>query len=100
MLLARRLVQPRGGAPALTLGVAARRGASQRVASRSPLVTRALSTTTDNATPEAEPEPAAPPPPSEAATGSADRMEFQAETKKLLDIVAKSLYTDKEVFVR
>jgi len=27
-------------------------------------------------------------------------MEFQAETKKLLDIVAKSLYTDKEVFVR
>ena len=27
-------------------------------------------------------------------------MEFQAETKKLLDIVANSLYTDKEVFVR
>jgi len=27
-------------------------------------------------------------------------MEFQAETKKLLDIVAKSLYTDKEVFLR
>lgn len=27
-------------------------------------------------------------------------MEFKAETKKLLDIVAKSLYTDSEVFVR
>jgi HSP90 family molecular chaperone len=27
-------------------------------------------------------------------------MEFKAETKKLLDIVAKSIYTDKEVFVR
>lgn len=28
------------------------------------------------------------------------KMEFKAETKKLLDIVAKSIYTDKEVFVR
>jgi len=27
-------------------------------------------------------------------------MQFQAETKKLFDIVAKSIYTDKEVFVR
>lgn len=27
-------------------------------------------------------------------------LEFKAETKKLLDIVAKSLYTDSEVFVR
>ena len=35
-----------------------------------------------------------------AAVGDATRMEFQAETKKLLDIVARSLYTDKEVFVR
>ena len=26
--------------------------------------------------------------------------EFQAETRKLLDIVAKSLYSEKEVFVR
>ena len=26
--------------------------------------------------------------------------EFQAETRKLLDIVAKSLYSDKEVFIR
>ena len=29
-----------------------------------------------------------------------ERREFKAETKKLLDIVAKSIYTDKEVFVR
>ena len=28
------------------------------------------------------------------------KMEFKAETKKLLDIVAKSLYTDSEVFIR
>lgn len=28
------------------------------------------------------------------------KMEFKAETKKLLDIVAKSLYTDSEVFLR
>jgi TNF receptor-associated protein 1 len=27
-------------------------------------------------------------------------MEFKAETKKLLNIVAKSIYTDKEVFLR
>lgn len=27
-------------------------------------------------------------------------MEFKAETKRLLDIVAKSLYTDSEVFIR
>ena len=38
--------------------------------------------------------------PTEAVTGASSKMEFQAETKKLLDIVAKSLYTDKEVFVR
>lgn len=29
-----------------------------------------------------------------------ERREFKAETKKLLDIVAKSIYTDKEVFIR
>jgi len=29
-----------------------------------------------------------------------ESFEFKAETKKLLDIVAKSLYTDKEVFIR
>ena len=27
-------------------------------------------------------------------------MQFKAETRKLLDIVAKSIYTDKEVFIR
>ena len=32
--------------------------------------------------------------------GNANTMEFQAETRKLLDIVANSLYTDKEVFIR
>ena len=32
--------------------------------------------------------------------GDGVRKEFQAETKKLLDIVAKSIYTDKEVFLR
>lgn len=36
-----------------------------------------------------------------AAAGThVERHEFKAETKKLLDIVAKSLYTDKEVFIR
>ena len=28
------------------------------------------------------------------------KQEFKAETRKLLDIVAKSIYTDKEVFIR
>ncbi|KAK7794536.1 hypothetical protein R5R35_009660 [Gryllus longicercus] len=36
----------------------------------------------------------------EKATGAGDKHEFQAETRMLLDIVAKSLYSDKEVFVR
>lgn len=36
----------------------------------------------------------------EKGKGSADRHEFHAETRMLLDIVAKSLYSDKEVFVR
>ena len=40
------------------------------------------------------------PAPTEASSGASDTMEFQAETKKLLNIVANSLYTDKEVFVR
>ena len=30
----------------------------------------------------------------------AQKMKFKAETKKLLDIVAKSLYTDSEVFLK
>jgi len=32
--------------------------------------------------------------------GNTEKFEFKAETKKLLDIVARSLYTDKEVFIR
>uniref|UniRef100_F1KX14 Heat shock protein 75 kDa n=1 Tax=Ascaris suum TaxID=6253 RepID=F1KX14_ASCSU len=35
-----------------------------------------------------------------AASKPAERFEFQAETKNLLDIVAKSLYSDQEVFIR
>ena len=31
---------------------------------------------------------------------SSEEHEFQAETKKLLDIVTHSIYTDKEVFLR
>lgn len=37
---------------------------------------------------------------SEKVSGPSSSMEFQAETRKLLDIVARSLYSDKEVFVR
>jgi len=36
----------------------------------------------------------------ETVVGESKTLEFQAETRKLLDIVAKSLYTDKEIFVR
>ena len=32
--------------------------------------------------------------------GTQENHEFKAETRKLLDIVARSLYTDKEVFIR
>ncbi|XP_072337497.1 heat shock protein 75 kDa, mitochondrial [Scyliorhinus torazame] len=37
---------------------------------------------------------------SENVEGSFSKYEFQAETKKLLDIVARSLYSEKEVFIR
>merc|ERR1712038_2139987 len=37
---------------------------------------------------------------SERAKGSSEELEFQAETRKLLDIVAQSLYSEKEVFIR
>ena len=60
---------------------------------------RLLSTSAETATKAAAAEPP-PPPPAAETVGAASKMEFQAETKKLLDIVAKSLYTDKEVFVR
>ncbi|XP_051692241.1 heat shock protein 75 kDa, mitochondrial [Oryctolagus cuniculus] len=36
----------------------------------------------------------------ESVHGSVSKHEFQAETKKLLDIVARSLYSEKEVFIR
>lgn len=36
----------------------------------------------------------------EKAKGDADKHEFQAETRMLLDIVARSLYSEKEVFLR
>jgi TNF receptor-associated protein 1 len=36
----------------------------------------------------------------ETVKGSEESHTFQAETKKILDIVANSLYTDKEVFLR
>lgn len=61
---------------------------------------RLLSTEGAAATTAQPEEETPPPPPSEATVGASTTMEFQAETKKLLDIVAKSLYTDKEVFVR
>jgi len=47
----------------------------------------------EKSTPEEPP----PPPPS---LKNQKTMEFQAETKQLLDIVTHSLYTDKEVFLR
>lgn len=59
------------------------------------LARRCLSTETSPA--EAKEVPKATP--SATSTGS-QSMEFQAETKRLLSIVANSLYTDKEVFVR
>jgi len=37
---------------------------------------------------------------SSGSAPAAENFEFKAETKKLLDIVARSLYTDKEVFIR
>ncbi|CAB3224999.1 unnamed protein product [Arctia plantaginis] len=36
----------------------------------------------------------------ETVKGPTERREFQAETRMLLDIVARSLYSDKEVFIR
>ncbi|XP_029015870.1 heat shock protein 75 kDa, mitochondrial [Betta splendens] len=36
----------------------------------------------------------------ESVQGSASKHEFQADTRKLLDIVAKSLYSEREVFIR
>lgn len=44
--------------------------------------------------------PSPPPPPPPPSLKNQKTMEFQAETKQLLDIVTHSLYTDKEVFLR
>ncbi|CAB3359431.1 Hypothetical predicted protein [Cloeon dipterum] len=38
--------------------------------------------------------------PVQSTSPGIDKLEFQAETRMLLDIVAKSLYSDKEVFIR
>jgi TNF receptor-associated protein 1 len=53
-----------------------------------PAAVRLLSSTTEDAAPDATPEP------------PKETLEFQAETRQLLDIVTHSLYTDKEVFLR
>lgn len=37
---------------------------------------------------------------SRSLSSKAETLEFQAETRKLLDIVTNSIYTDKEVFIR
>ena len=37
---------------------------------------------------------------SEKAVGEVEKREFQAETRMLLDIVAKSLYSESEIFIR
>ena len=34
------------------------------------------------------------------STGSAERHEFQAEVKQLLDLMVHSLYSDKDIFLR
>lgn len=59
--------------------------------------TKAASTTKEETESSPTPPPPPPPPPS---LKNKKTMEFQAETKQLLDIVTHSLYTDKEVFLR
>ena len=88
---------PRG----LLAGAAALPRAAGRVLAsraRAPLAgwVRPLCAAPPNEAPTSE----APAQPSPASRGNVQSLEFQAETKKLLDIVANSLYTDKEVFVR
>ena len=64
-----------------------------RLASASPFA-RFFSETQTNK-PQAPPEP-----PKVSVKTNIERQEFKTETQKLLEIVAKSLYMDKEVFVR
>jgi len=49
---------------------------------------------------DAKGETKAPAPATEKTTGDSTSFEFQAETRRILNIVANSLYTDKEVFLR
>ncbi|CAB9498050.1 protein HtpG [Seminavis robusta] len=51
----------------------------------------------DSSDSDSDNDTAAAPPPKKV---NAESMEFQAETKQLLDIVTNSLYTDKDVFLR
>lgn len=51
-------------------------------------------------TPAQEPAKTIIPPSNEHVTGSSVKHDFQTETQKILSIVAQSLYTDREVFVR
>ncbi|KXS20478.1 heat shock protein Hsp90 [Gonapodya prolifera JEL478] len=77
---------------------------SEHLQAFAPSVTRRHYTTTI----DAEEDAAAPPKEpeeklileTEKVTGPSSQHSFKAETKRLLDIVAKSLYTDREVFVR
>jgi hypothetical protein len=98
--LARRaapLLRPRAALPRHTLAPPPqlpRAGLRQR-----PLWPAARGFATEEEKP-ADAEPAEPAKPAETVSGDSASFEFQAETKQLLDIVANSLYTDKEVFVR
>eukprot|EP00051_Salpingoeca_urceolata_P005461 m.73400 g.73400 ORF g.73400 m.73400 type:complete len:782 (-) comp14346_c0_seq1:22-2367(-) len=58
--------------------------------------TTADASTSAEATPEQEPQQ----PLGDQVDGTEEKHTFQAETKRLLDIVAGSLYSEKEVFVR
>jgi TNF receptor-associated protein 1 len=49
---------------------------------------------------EGKVDPVSTEPPKIEALPPGEKMEFQAETRQLLDIVTNSLYTDKEVFLR
>jgi len=71
---------------------AASRGGSSLLLPNAPQsAARYLSTSTDATEPDAADKEVPTP---------AEKLEFQAETRQLLDIVTHSLYTDKEVFLR
>ncbi|KAK6975481.1 cytochrome P450 CYP44 [Biomphalaria glabrata] len=73
---------------------------SQRCTQRSFLTSIRLHTTQEGVKDEAEDDYHSIIKDTERGKGPADVHEFQAETRKLLDIVAKSLYSEKEVFIR